>query len=185
MPSRRRTNYHAVAYTIKGLGYSVTVSNQFVAKIIYQYWIMIAEQKKLTGDVSVYALMSPNGWSTWSRKHIIALMNNLWKWRLMCKTIITNEQTKETISNTQFKVTGDDYERNANYEYKQMPTAVLHALHNAMFYPNVLQILLREPTALAAKIGIKTEGYLHWPDGSKVDHIDKVWEYLHFEVKRT
>jgi hypothetical protein len=185
MPSRRRSNSHAVAYTIKGLGNSVTVSNQFVAKIIYKQWVMLAQQKEITGTVAVYALMSPNGWSTWSRKHIIALMNNAWKWRLMCKTIITKQETKETLTNNQFTVTGDEYERFAEYEYSTMHHNVLHALHNATMYPNVLRLLLRAPTALSARVAMKIEGYLFWPDGTKIDHIDKVWEYLNFENKRT
>jgi hypothetical protein len=184
MPTRKRSNHHAVAYTVKGVGYSVTVSNQFVAKVIYQHWIILAQQKNMKGDIRVYALMSPNSWSTWSRKHIIALMNNAWKWRLLCKTHIDNDLTKETQNNTQFKITGDEYERFAEYEYSNMHPSTTLALHNAMLYPEVLRLLLRAPTALSAKVAMKVAGYLIWPDGTKVDHIDKVWEYLHFEVRR-
>lgn len=184
MPTRRRSNHHAVAYTIKGLGHCVTVNTKFTAKVIYQLWIQLAREKQLKGSVTVYALMSPTSWSEWSRKHIIALMNNSWKWRMMCKTIIDNEQTKEIESNTNFTIRGDLYESNAEYTYKDLPHTVLHALHMSMLYPEVLQLLLRAPTALSAKVAMKTANYITWPDGTKIDHIDKVWEYLHLEVKR-
>lgn len=184
MPSRIRNSNHAVAYTVKGLGHCVTVNTKFTAKIIYQLWIQLAREKEMKGTIAVYALMSPTSWSEWGRRHIIALMNNAWKWRLMCKTIIDKDQVKEIESNTNFIVKGDLYESNSEYTYKDLPHTVLHALHNTMLYPEVLRLVLRAPTALSARVAMKTAGYLVWPDGTKIDHIDKVWEYLHFEVRR-
>jgi len=54
-----------------------------------------------------------------------------------------------------------------------------------LMYPNILQLILRAPTALSARVALKVEGYLKWQDGTTINHIDKVWEYLHFEVRRT
>jgi len=164
--------------------HNVAVSNQFVAKIIYQQWIYVSQQKAIDNVISVHALMSPNSWSTWSRKHIVRLLNNAWKWRLLCKTVIKNNTTKETISNTQMKVTGDDYEYNAEYTYSNMSKQVAHALDNALSDANILRLLLRAPTGLAAHVAIKNEGYLKWADGTRIDHIKEVWEFLNYEVKR-
>jgi len=84
----------------------------------------------------------------------------------------------------QMKITGDHYEAYAIHTHKKMNEKIMASLTNTLTYPNILQLVLRAPTALAAKVAMKTEGYLKWEDGSKVDHIDKVWEYLHFEARR-
>jgi len=184
MPTRRRSAYHAVCYIVSSNKRNVAVSNQFVAKIVYQHWISICQQNAIDNVISVHALMSPNSWSTWSRKHIVRLLNNAWKWRLLCKTVIKNETTKETMSNTQMKITGDDYEYNAEYTYSSLPKPVLHALDNALSDANILQLLLRAPTALSAHVAVKAEGYVKWADGTRIDHIKQVWEFLNYEVKR-
>ena len=185
MPTRKRSNYHPVCYIVSGNGHNVTVSNQFVAKIIYQLWTQLSVSKKLSTTVVIDALMSPNSWSTWSRKHVISLLNGSWKKRLLCKTTIKDGVHSEVIYNTQIKLTGDEYESFATNTYSNLSKPVAHALNNALMYTNILRLILRAPTALAAQIALKVEGYLTWQDGTKISHIDKVWEYLHFEVRRS
>jgi len=184
MPTRRRNNYHPVCYVVSSNGYNVAVTNQFVAKIIYQLWIQRNIDKNTDARVSVYALMSPNGWSTWSKKHIIGLMNGMWKKRMLCKAQIKDGECKHILNNSAMKITGDQYESHAEFTYNTMNESVMQSLTNTITYPNVLQLVLRAPTALSAKVAMKTEGYIRWEDGTKVDHIDKVWEYLHFEARR-
>ncbi len=185
MPTRKRSNYHPVCYVVSGNGHNVAVSNQFVAKIIYQLWIQLSVSKNIATTVTIDAYMSPNSWSTWSRRHIIALLNGSWTKRLICKATVANGEYKEHMYNTQIKITGDEYESFAKHTYSQLSKPVAHALNNALMYPNILQLILRAPTALSARVALKVEGYLKWQDGTKIDHIDKVWEYLHFEVRRT
>ena len=185
MPTRKRSNYHPVCYVVSGNGHSVAVSNQFVAKIIYKLWIQKSVEKNITTAVIIDAWMSPNSWSTWSRKHIIALLNGSWKKRLICKAIVSNGAYKEIMYNTQIKLTGDEYESFATYNYTTLSNPVAHALNNALMYPNILQLILRAPTALAARVALKVEGYVLWQDGTRISHIDTVWEYLHFEVRRS
>ena len=184
MPTRRRNNYHAVCYVVTSNDYSVAVSNQFVAKIIYQLWIQRNLDKNINAVVTVTALMSPNSWSTWSKKHIIGLLNGTWKQRLLCKAQIKNGECQHILNNAAMKITGDHYESNAIQTYRKTNDRIMTSLTNTLTYPNILQLVLRAPTALAAKVAMKTEGYLKWEDGSKVDYIDKVWEYLHFETRR-
>jgi len=185
MPTRKRSNYHPVCYIVSGNGHNVTVSNQFVAKIIYRLWIQLSVEKHYSTTVIVNAVMSPNSWSTWSRRHIISLLNGSWKKRLICKASVANGEYKEHMYNTQFKLTGDEYESHAIHTYSTLSQPVAHALNNALMYPNILQLILRAPTALAASVALKVEGYLTWEDGTKITHINNVWEYLHFEVRRT
>ena len=185
MPTRKRSNYHPVCYVVSGNGHNVAVSNQFVAKIIYQLWIQLSVSKNIATTVTIDAYMSPNSWSTWSRRHIIALLNGTWTKRLICKATVANGEYKEHMYNTQIKITGDEYESFAKHTYSKLSKPVAHALNNALMYPNILQLILRAPTALSARVALKVEGYLKWQDGTTINHIDKVWEYLHFEVRRT
>lgn len=184
MPTRNRNNYHPVCYVVTSNSYSVTVTNQFVAKIIYQLWIQRNIDKNINATVAVYALMSPNSWSTWSKKHIVGLMNGTWKKRTLCKAQIKDGECKHILNNSAMKVTGDHYEDHTAFTYRNMNESVMQSLTNTLTYPAVLQLVLRAPTALAAKVAMKTEGYTRWEDGSKIDHIDKVWEFLHFETRR-
>lgn len=184
MPTRKRSNYHPVCYIVTGGTHRVCVNNQFVAKIIYQLWQQLSVQEKRSRTISVYALMSPNSWSTWGRKHIIQLINGMWKERLVTKCVVIDGVIQSNTANAEFKLFGDDYERHAEYVYRDMPQHVRSSLHHCLMYPQILQIILRAPTGLAAEIALKVSGILFFEKGLRITNVKEVWTYLHYEVKR-
>jgi len=184
MPTRKRSNYHPVCYIVTGGTHRVCVNNQFVAKIIFQLWCQQAVQNKRSRTVTVYALMSPNSWSTWSRKHIIQLINGMWKERLVNKCVIVDGVPTDSTANSEFKLFGDDYERHAEFVYRSMAQHIQSSLHHCLMYPQILQIILRAPTALAAEIALKVAGITRFDATKRISNIKEVWNYLHYEVKR-
>jgi hypothetical protein len=51
-------------------------------------------------------------------------------------------------------------------------------------YPQILQIILRAPTGLAAEIALKVSDILFFEKGLRITNVKEVWAYLHYEVKR-
>ena len=184
MPTRKRNNYYPVCYLITSGSYRVSVSNQFTAKIIYQLWCQVAIRKQTTTTVTVMALMSPTSYGTWGKKHIIQLINGVWKQRLVAKSIIKQGVQHEQTANAEFKLYGDEYEWSAFKTYDALPTHIATSVTNALMYPQILQLILRAPTALAAHVAIKVEGLTHYDDDTKITNIKEVWNFLHHEVKR-
>lgn len=184
MPSRKRNNHYPVCYLVTSKSYRVSVSNQFTAKIIYQLWCQLAIKNQSTTTVTVTALMSPSSYGTWGKKHIIQLLNGMWKERLVAKSIIKQGIQHEQTANAQFKLYGDEYEWTAIDSYEKLPVHIATSLTNALMYPQILQIILRAPTALAAHLALKVEGLTHYDDETRITNIKEVWNYLHHEVKR-
>lgn len=180
MPTRRRSAYHPVCYYVDSPLGRVHISNQFTAKIIYQLWCQYSCDYNLDGVVTVHALMSPNGWSTWSRKHVIDLLNGGWKARLLCKSIISNSERKETLFNASVKISTDEYEWFSIHKWNNMNSTVNHQLTLTLMYPQVLQHILRSPTPLAARMALEIDKLSVFPDGtSSTKYVKQVWEYIH------
>lgn len=184
MPTRTRNNHYPVCYLITSGSYRVAVSNQFTAKIIYQLWCQLAIQQQSSTTVTVTALMSPSSLGTWGRKYIIQLMNGVWKQRLVAKSIIKQGIQHEQTANAQFKLYGDEYEWSAKKMYQTLQPHVAASLTNALMYPQILQIILRAPTALAADVAMKVEGLTHYDDDTKITNIKEIWNFLHHAVTR-
>lgn len=180
MPTRRRTTYHPVCYYVDSPLGRVYISNQFTAKVIYQLWCQYCCDYAIDGVVVLHAMMSPNGWSVWSRKHIIDLLNGGWKTRLLCKSIINDSIRKETLFNASVSANTDKYEWWAKHRWNDMHPNVCHSLTQSLLYPQVLQHILRAPTPLAARIALELDQLSVFPDGtSATTHIKQVWDYIH------
>jgi hypothetical protein len=147
--------------------------------LIYQLWLEQSIQTKLTTQLKVDALLPPTAWPTWSRKHIISLLNGCWHQTSIVKTSLVDGVVISCKDYSKAKFNADNYELHATVMHSKLSTAESTALNNTLMFPQILKLILRAPSVLAAKTALKLDGMSVFPDGSSsIKHLHVVWKFL-------
>jgi hypothetical protein len=184
--SKSRKKYDApVAYLLCMGDSFIYVSNKYTSILMYELWTQKIIESKLSTKISMYAIMPPTPWPTWSRTHIIALLNGCWKKVRIAYGVYDFGQPVTLIDKTKSVFRADNYEQHVKVLHSKMTTTERVALHNTLLYPSVLELVLRSPSPLAAKTALMIEKIETFPDGSSATkYISSVWKYLKYESKK-
>ena len=183
--SQSRKKYDApVAYLLSMNDSFIYVSNKYTAILMYELWTQKIIESQLSTKISVYAIMPPTPWPTWSRTHIIALLNGCWKKVRIAYGVYESGQPVTLVDKTKSVFRADNYEQHAKILHSKMTTSERVALHNTLLYPSVLELILRSPSPMAARTALEIENASYFPDGtSATKYITSVWKYLKYESK--
>lgn len=179
MASSRKRYDCPVAYHIGTSTSSVYVSNKYTALLIYDLWLNEAIDQKKTDSLTLFSILPPTAWPTWSRQHIISLLNGCWHKRVIAKHVISNGDVVKATDYRKNNYKPDNYERLVITAHTKLTEQELIALNNTMMYPQVLNHILRSPSPLAAKVALEIEHMATFPDGtSATRYIKPVWNFL-------
>lgn len=179
MSKSRRLYNTPVAYRVSKNDDVVFVSNKHTALLVFDNWSNICIDQQLTAELAIYAVMPPTPWPTWSRRHIISLLNGCWHKSLLASKRFENGIAISVKDFRHVKTWVDNYELLSITLYESMHQNERTALNNAMMYPQVLQHILRSPHPAIAAMALKIDGLSRYPDGtSTLKHLPKVWKYI-------
>lgn len=179
MSSSRRRYNTPVAYYVSSSTAGVYISNKYTALLIYQIWLEQSIKMQLTTQLKIDALLPPTVWPAWSRKHIISLLNGCWHQSSIVKTSIVNGVVVNCKDYSRSKFNADNYELHANVIHKSMSSSESIALNNTIMFPQILKLILRAPSILAAKTALRLDKLSVFPDGSSsTKHLHVVWKFL-------
>jgi hypothetical protein len=179
MASSRKRYDCPVAYHVSTNSIGVYVSNKYTALLIYDLWLSDAIEQRKTDVLSLFSILPPTPWPTWSRQHIISLLNNCWHKRVLAKHTITDGDVIKATDYRRNNYKPDNYERLVITAHTKLTEQESIALNNTMMYPQVLNHVLRSPSPMAAKIALEIDCMSFFPDGtSATRHIKPVWNFL-------
>lgn len=179
MASSRKRYDSPVAYYVGTSTTSVYISNKYTALLIYDLWLNEAIEQNKTDSLALHAILPPTPWPTWSRQHIISLLNGCWHKRVIAKHAIVNGSVIKATDYRKNNYKPDNYERTVVLAHTKLSEQESIALNNTMMYPQVLNHVLRSPSPLAAKVALEIEHMATFPDGtSATRYIKPVWNFL-------
>lgn len=179
MSNSRKVYNTPVAYRIAKDNDVVYVSNKHTAILVFDNWANLCVTQLLSATISIYAVMPPTPWPTWSRRHIISLLNGCWHKSLVAYRKFEDGIPVSVKDFRNVKSWVDNYEYLTESIYETLNVNERAALNNALMYPQILQHILRSPHPSVAILALKIDGLSTYPDGtSSLKHLPKIWKYL-------
>lgn len=179
MSNSRRLYNTPVAYQVSKNDNVVFVSNKHTALLIFDLWCNQSIECNHDAIITMHAVMPPTPWPTWSRRHIISLLNGCWTKSLIAKKVISDGTATAVKDFRHIKSWADNYEYLSMVIYESMSQSERAALNNALMYPQVLAHIMRSFHPSVAMMALKLDGMTKYPDGtSTLKHLPKIWKYL-------
>ena len=185
MGSSRRKYDAPVAYLVITDDRQIYISNKYTAILMYELWVDNIMRTGISCTIALYAILPPTPWPTWSRTHIISLLNGCWKRSRIAYAKYANGIPISVFDKTKSAFRLDHYEQHFIIAHSKMTTDEKNALNNTLMYPQVLELVLRSSSPIAAKTALIIENMTLFPDGtSATKYIKSVWKYLKYETKK-
>lgn len=185
MASSRRKFDAPVAYLLIAGEQYMYVSNKYTTVLMYELWTERIVKTQKTCTIAMYAILPPTPWPTWSRTHIISLLNGCWKRTRIAYAKYVDGIPVSVIDKTKTAFRLDHYEQHFMLVHSNMSNDERIALNNTLMYPQVLELVLRSSSPIAAKTALIIENMSLFPDGtSAIKYIKSVWKYLKYETRK-
>jgi len=177
MPSRRKKYNAPVAYYVHANNVGVHISNKYTALLIFELFVSNAKSNDI---IEIKCIYPPTMWPSWTRTHIISLLNGCWHESLLARYVFSNGNLASVIDYTKSNHKPDHYEKHACFLHEALTHGEKQTLNYILSTPEILKLVIQSPTAVSAKLAVK---YLV-STGNKtipLSHVVPCWKFLRLQ----
>lgn len=180
MASHRKKYIAPVAYYVHINNVGVHVSNKYTAILILELFVSGASRNDV---VEMKSIFPPNQWPTWSRRHIISLLNGCWYSAILARYVYKDNKLVSVIDYTKSNHKPDHYERHAEFMHDALTQGEKQTLNYILSTPEILKLILQAPTASSARIAMK---YINSISSMSIPltHVVTCWKFLKLQHER-
>jgi hypothetical protein len=180
MPSRRKKYNAPVAYYVHANNVGVHISNKYTAILIFDLFVANAKGNDI---IEMKCIYPPTMWPSWSRTHIISLLNGCWHESTVARYVYKNNKLVEVLDYTKSNYKTDNYDRHAYYSHNVLSQGEKQTLNYILSTPEILKLIIQSPTAMSARLAIK---YLSSTGDNAIplSHVVPCWKFLRLQHER-
>jgi hypothetical protein len=173
-----RKKYNApVAYYVHINDIGVHISNKYTAILIFELYISQASNNDV---IEMKAIYPPTPWPTWSRSHIVSLLNGCWHEITLGKYTFKNGTLIDVIDYTKSNYKPDHYDQHAIHSHNLLSKGEKQTLNKILSTPELLKLIIQSPTSMSAKLAMK---YINSVDTTHIplSHVVPCWKFLRLQ----
>jgi hypothetical protein len=181
MPSIRKKYNAPVAYYVHANNVGVHVSNKYTAKLIFELLVINAKGNDI---IEMKAILPPTMWPSWSRTHIISLLNGCWHASLIGRYVYKNNKLVEVTDYSRNSYKTDHYERHAEFMHDALSYGEKQTLNYILSTPELFKLIVQSPTAASAKVAMKYLNKIDKTNNVPLSHVVTCWKFLRLQHER-
>lgn len=178
MPSIRKKYNAPVAYYVHANNVGVHVSNKYTAKLIFELLVINAKGNDI---IEMKAILPPTMWPSWSRTHIISLLNGCWHASLIGRYVYKNNKLVDVVDYSKSNYKTDHYERHAEFMHDALSYGEKQTLNYILSTPELFKLIVQSPTAASAKMTMKYLNKIDKTINVPLSHVVTCWKFLRLQ----